>query len=192
MYHLVGMRKNKFMICIIIVGVLIMLILSMGLNGDFGVIKKKVAVYCQEGERQNELKRIFADQDRIKLYFIDTMPEDSELISGKYAALITETSGKYAVTTYQQNETIEYIKATLKKQSYQLTKAESLYLPQTIGFLTIFLLMISKLLLGSFLEERENGIYQRILMGQVTHNQYAISEILFTIILTMVPLPTSL
>ena len=179
--------KEKTLLCIMIIVLPIVVYLGVFFSQMDG-IKGKLAIVGADLEQESMMKELIKDNSKVKLVFLDEKPTNTDLIKGIYLAEINLSKGEPEVISYGREELKLYLEGALKGEVYEGNVENPAVEGKIIGFLIMFLFFGSLMVIDSFLTDRENGVYVRVLNGKLSYFQYMIGQVLYSI--TVLTLPT--
>ena len=175
----------------IIIGMLIIVLPLVVYGGIYfaqiDIIKGKIAVVGANSQEKESIESAIIDNEKIDLLFLDKSPSKTELIKGIYLAEINLTKDEPEVISYGKEEVKKSLEASIKGEIYLGTSDKTTIQGKIIGFLTMFLLIGSIMVMDFFLTDRENGVYVRVLLGRMSYGEYMTGQILYSILVLTVP-----
>lgn len=190
---LLVLKNNLYRLCKEKV-IIVMILVIMPAVIYFGVyfsqsdnIKGKIAITGASIQEKNELTKFLGDNKKITLEFLEEEPSKTELIKGIYLAEIHFTNDKSEVISYGRQDVKKELEFAIKGEVYKENKDETTVQGKIIGFLVMFLLLGSVMIMNFFLTDRENRVYVRVLSGNVSYYEYIIGQLLYAISVFTVP-----
>lgn len=175
----------------IIIGMLIIVLPLVVYGGIYfaqiDIIKGKIVVVGANSQEKESIESAIIDNEKIDLLFLDKSPSKTELIKGIYLAEINLTKDEPEVISYGKEEVKKSLEASIKGEIYLGTSDKATIQGKIIGFLTMFLLIGSIMVMDFFLTDRENGVYVRVLLGRMSYGEYMTGQILYSILVLTVP-----
>lgn len=151
-------------------------------------IKGKIAVVGADSIIEQTLNESFKVNDKISMVFLEEEPTKTELIKGVYLAEIDFREEEPKVISYGKEEIKKTLEALLKGETYEVKENFTTPEGKIIGFLVMFLLMGSTMILDGFLTDREEKVYNRVLTGNISFYEYILGQLAFLLSLLLVPL----
>ncbi|MGL5354353.1 MAG: ABC transporter permease [Clostridium sp.] len=172
--------KDKVFLFLGIIVLPIIVALGIYFSGN-NEIKGKIAVVGGNEVIENSLTSALGENSNITFEFLEESPTKTDLIKGIYLAQVDFSMEEVEVVAYGKPEVKETIESIITETPYTGTKSEVTIEGKIIGFLVMFLLMGSTMLLENFLTDRESGVYVRVLNGGLSYFQYMIGQLLFIV-----------
>ena len=122
----------------------------------------------------------------IKVTTVETEPPFSELVSGKYDAVIKKVNGEYEIQTVKGEEFKERLVDYAKGNRDAFSKTDRGIAANFIGFMTMFILLFCSMLYKFYYSEK-NGINKRILASKIGFIEYAISHASVVFLIVFIP-----
>ncbi len=128
--------------------------------------------------------------DNLYVTSVDTEPKKSELVQGKFDAVVKYINGKYVVQTIKG----EQLKGSLERilndgasvKEELKSKEDRGIISNLIGFLTMLLLLIGSMLYKFFYQER-SGTDKRIVLSKVGCIRYYLSHPIIVFLVLFIP-----
>lgn len=130
--------------------------------------------------------------NRIKIEVINKKPAISELLSGKYIAIVEEkNNGNYDITTLKNKDDKKIIETFFKtgkiSESKQVEKEKRGVGTNVLGFILMILFMQGVALITLYTEDRDKKIFKRVLTAPVSERQYIFVHGIFTFLWLYIP-----
>lgn len=185
-YNFQRLLKEKMAIfmLIIILPLLVGLGVCFSTNDD---VKGNIAVVGANMQQEEIIKKTLNNNERINIDFLQENVSKTDLIKGIYLAEVEYGEEDAKVTSYKNEEFKKSLEAILNNEIYEMAVEEVTVEGKIIGFLVMFLLMGSILILDYYLIDREKGVYSRILMSETSYYEYVIGQILYVFLAIAVP-----
>lgn len=178
--------KEKSMIAIMVV-ILIGIIYFGVYFSQVDGIKGKLAIVGADAQQESMMKELEKDNSNVKMVFLDESPTKTELIKGIYLAEINLEKGEPEVISYGREEIKLSLEATLRGEVYEGSTEVSTVEGKVVGFLIMFLFFGSLMVMDNFLTDRDNGVYVRVLHGNLSYFQYMIGQLIYSILILTLP-----
>lgn len=161
----------------------------------FTTVSVSSALYISNGVTRTWNVAVSADSpavslsDYVNLIQTDTVPFRSELVSGRYDAILTvNDDGSYSLDTMMNDESSAALMADLEGR----TEAPSAFSGRrtgtnVLGFLMMFLLLSGAMCMSAYADDRQYGQLKRVLASPVGSGTYLFSQCLFTFCFLFIP-----
>lgn len=183
--NLLGIKKYIFLLIVLMICVPLLIFMGKTFSNENELLIKNIAVCCENSKQEEEVKEKLKDNKTFNLIYTNDVKK-LDLINGKYVALVLYKDNEVTVKSYRNNDDVRYLDNLFLGESITLTKNNTT-LCKSIGFLCILIFMVSKLFMGNILDERENGIMSRMLIGGVSFDEYSAAQILFNFLIIFIP-----
>ncbi|MGL5616803.1 MAG: ABC transporter permease [Sarcina sp.] len=185
--NILRLKRDKLTLIMVflVMPVIIALGVYFGSNND---INGKIALINPKIEEETMIKNIFKDNLSIEFEVFDKEIKNSSLITGAYLAEVTFKDNNIQVNKYSNKEISGLLNSIFNGEKYDSKEYENNVVDKIAGFLLMFLFYGALSVVTLFLKDRENGVYQRVLTGNVSFLQYNLAQILYLI--TTITIPT--
>lgn len=184
--NILRLKKDKVTLLMIII--VLPIIVSLGVYfGSTKDIKGKVAIINPTNEERMIVENIFKENEGIKIETLDSEIKNTSLITSAYLAEIKFEGGKVKVNEYSNKEIRGIVDWIFYGKEYISSENSVGVVEKIIGFLMMFLFYGALASSSFFLQDRENGIYVRVLSGNVSFFQYTLGQILYILLVVIVP-----
>lgn len=123
----------------------------------------------------------------IKIIKLEQKPSLSELVEGKYDAIVSNENGKINVETIKgedfKNNIITVFNGKISKFNNNMKRG---VISNLVGFITMFLLFVGVQIYYYYYIEK-NGINKRILSTNISYLKYSLAHFISAFIMTFVP-----
>lgn len=126
----------------------------------------------------------------VQTHLMKTVPEKSELIMGKYdAVIIDKGNGSYKIDTFKGQEFKTMLERGIKKPSYFSGKSDDNRKAGTniLGYLTMFILIEGTIFMKFFSEDKMTKAFKRIMTSPVSLKSYVLGHCIFNFIMMYIP-----
>ncbi|WP_297632653.1 ABC transporter permease [uncultured Clostridium sp.] len=184
--NILRLKKDKVTLLMIII--VLPIIVSLGVYfGSANNVKGKIAVIKSTNEEKMMIENIFKENEGIKIEALNSEIKNTSLITGAYLAEIKFEDGKVKVNEYSNQNIKEIIDSIFYGKEYIASENNVGVVEKITGFLMMFLFYGALASSSFFLQDRENGIYIRVLSGNVSFFQYTLGQILYILLVVIVP-----
>lgn len=182
------LRLKGDKLTLIMIFLVMPIIIALGVYfGSNNEIKGKIALINPNIEEETMIKNIFKDSSSIDFEILDKEIKNSSLITGAYLAEVTFKDNNIIVNKYSNKEIRGLLNSIFNGESYKGKEYENNVIEKISGFLLMFLFYGALSVATLFLKDRENGVYQRVLTGNVSFLQYNLAQILYLISTITIP-----
>ncbi|MGL5414859.1 MAG: ABC transporter permease [Clostridium sp.] len=184
--NILRLKKDKITLLMIIV--VLPIIVGLGVYfGSTNDVKGKIAVINGTSEEQRMIGDVFKENEGIKVEFLNNEIKNTALITGAYLAELKFENGKVKVNEYSNDEIRKIIDSIFYGKEYIISENSVGVAEKITGFLMMFLFYGALASSSFFLQDRENGIYVRVLSGNISFFQYTLGQILYILLVVIVP-----
>lgn len=128
--------------------------------------------------------------EEIQAIVLDKAPPFSELVEGKYDAIVTfQKDGSYTIDTIKNQEFIETLSQVLDGKLQAFPAPSRGKVTSFVGFISLFILLFNSMLFKFYYEER-GGVETRILSTRISFTTYACSH--FLVVFSILFFPTAI
>ena len=127
--------------------------------------------------------------DGINISYLDVKPPFSEVMDGKYDAVITTENGNYSIETIKGSTVKNAIEDMLqgKSPSFDTSFATRGEISNLTGFIMMFVLSTGVMLYKFYYEEK-GGLEMRILSSPISNTKYILSHVLTVFLTIFIPI----
>lgn len=184
--NLLRLKKEKLMLCMLFI--ILPIVVALGIYFSNTDIQGKIAVVVSDAKQEKSIKDSLVNtHNKVSVEFLNEMPTKTELIKGVYLAAIDCTKDDIEIIAYGKQDVKNQLEASLKGEIYEGTQDNTTVEGKIIGFLIMFLFFCSIMILDFWLTDRENGVYARVLTGNLSYLQYILGQILYLILVLTIP-----
>ncbi|EJR55649.1 hypothetical protein IIM_00741 [Bacillus cereus VD107] len=124
----------------------------------------------------------------INLVQVNEMPAMSEFVTKKYDAVIVPAEdGKLEVKTIRGSEFKKELEKTIQKNDNIPLQSKRKIGTAILGYTCMFILISTVMFMSFYTEEREKGIFTRIVSSKIYIANYLLGHIIFTFFMLYVP-----
>ncbi|WP_241428240.1 ABC transporter permease [Clostridium sp. DJ247] len=150
-------------------------------------MKGKIAIVGSDSQQKENIRKSIEGKKKVTLEFLEQEPTKTELIKGIYLAEINFTKDNPEVISYGKEDIKRELEVNIKGEIYEGNKDDTTVQGKIIGFLVMFLFSGSVMIMDFFLTDRENGVYAKVLSGNVSYYEYIAGQLLYAICIFTIP-----
>ncbi|MGL4847446.1 MAG: ABC transporter permease [Clostridium sp.] len=184
--NLLRLLKDKVTLMMILI--VLPIIVSLGIYfGGVQEMKGKIVLVNPSVTQENMIKEIFKESEEIKVQSLNENIKNTSLITGAYLAEISFEGNDIRINEYSNKDIKEIIESVINKTEYKGTEEKSMVVTKIVGFLMMFL-FYGALATGSlFLQDRDSGVYLRVLSADISFLEYTLGQIFYMMIVLIIP-----
>ncbi|MCY8825536.1 ABC transporter permease [Bacillus atrophaeus] len=182
------MLTKKAIIIIAVVIVPLMIGVAIFFSGE-PVIKETIALVTDKGNTQN-----IPNDPTFRVVVVHKKPKFSDLVTGKYTAVVEKKNNSYSVTTLKSEEDKKVIEQFFETgrlpdnyQGEDELRAERGAGTNILGFIVMLILMQGVALTALYPEDRMLKTFRRILTSPVSEKKYLLVQSIFTFLCLYIP-----
>lgn len=129
------------------------------------------------------------ENENINISYLKDKPPFSDIMEGKYDAVVTFSDNTYSIETIKNSQVKEAINSLLQGQFYQFNQSSSQRgeISNLTGFIMMFVLLIGVMLYRFYYEEH-GTIEKRILSTPISNFQYIMSHYVTVCMMCFLPI----
>ncbi|MGL5820980.1 MAG: ABC transporter permease [Sarcina sp.] len=184
--NILRVKKNKFILLMFII--ILPVIVALGVYfGSSNEIKGTIALIKPTVQEEMLFLNIFKENKGIKIETLQEEIKHTSLITGKYLAAVSFDGEKVNVAKYSNSEIKRFIEFIFYGKEYKSSMTMTTVVEKIVGFLMMFLFYGALAAATLSLQDRETGVYIRILSGNVSFFEYTIGQILYMLVIIILP-----
>lgn len=170
-------QKERYMLMVILMGVVVALAFYLNQNQEPHV---RIGVI-------NEETKNLPKQKGVEWAPLKNQPSTSQLIMGEYDALLQWHNQEYQLTTLQGKQKNQSLSELLQGYTRQLQEKKIGTASRIIGYLLLFLMMMSLTNLAVLSEDKERKIFKRLATTPTSFGKIIVGHSFFSILSIFIP-----
>ncbi|MGL4740183.1 MAG: ABC transporter permease [Sarcina sp.] len=184
--NILRVKKNKLILLMFII--ILPVIVALGVYfGSSNETKGTIALIKPTVQEEMLFLNIFKENKGIKIETLQEEIKHTSLITGKYLAAVSFDGEKVNVAKYSNSEIKGVIESIFYGKEYKSSMTMTTVVEKIVGFLMMFLFYGALAAATLSLQDRETGVYIRILSGNVSFFEYTIGQILYMLVIVILP-----
>lgn len=184
--NILRLRKDKVTLLMIVM--VLPIIVALGVYfGSNNEVKGKIALINPSIQEKVLFEDIFKDNKGIKIECKEENIKNTSLITGAYLAAVNFENEKVIVNEYSNSEMKQMIDSIFNGKEYKSSENPVAVVEKIVGFLMMFLFYGALAAATFSLQDRESGVYIRVLSGNVSFFEYTLGQILYMLLIVILP-----
>lgn len=180
-------RLSKEKLTLFMIFIMTPVVVYFGVFFSNSEIKGSIAVVGASSIEESSLKEAMGSNENISLKFLKESPSKTDLIKGIYLSSVDFTGDEVTVESFGNEEVRKSIEAGIKGEVYTNKEDTTTVQGKIIGFLIMFLFFGGIMVMEFFLNDREDGTYSRVLLGDISYYEYILGQLLYSICILTTP-----